>query len=320
MAAPSLPRGGRKRVSVVARVVSAVTAAHSSKKKKLRKRKCSRKGISPRPRLRRSVAEVYSILGGIYFRRAYRMTYYSFCTLHRKLEEGIRVAVADLKPPQKGGRNGGRYKPPPVPNGPIASSMRLACWLRMASGASPYYLMVKYGISHTAVFDSLWYVTTAINSLDEFSISYPSSRDEQRTISADFRSISTVKFGNCGGAIYGILIWMSRPSEKDARRTKIGRKKRFLCARKHNFGLNCMAVSGVRERILDISIIFGGSSADCVAFQASDLYARLEKGLLTEGRVLFGDNAYLNSVFMTTPYPGIRGGSKDHYNFFSICR
>jgi hypothetical protein len=188
----------------------------------------------------------------------------------------------------------------------------------MASGASPYDLMVKYGVSHTAVFDSLWYVTTAINRIDDCSISYPSFCDELSKISAEFRSISTVKFGNCGGAIYGILIWMSRPSEKDARRTKIGRK-RFLCARKHKFGLNCMDVSDVHERILDISIIFGGSSADCVAFQASDLYARLEKGLLTEGRVLFGDNAYLNSVFMTTPYPGLRGGSKDHYNFFPFA-
>jgi hypothetical protein len=31
---------------------------------------------------------------------------------------------------------------------------------------------------------------------------------------------------------------------------------------------------------------------------------------------LFGDNAYLNSPFLATPYPNVSGGYKDAYNFF----
>ena len=77
-----------------------------------------------------------------------------------------------------------------------------------------------------------------------------------------------------------------------------------------------MAVLDARGRLLDISIIFGGSSADSVAFHASDLYKRLLGGLLSDGYVLFGDNAFINSKFMATPYPNVSGGSKDNYNFF----
>jgi hypothetical protein len=82
-------------------------------------------------------------------------------------------------------------------------------------------------------------------------------------------------------------------------------------------------VGDVNGSILDLSIAYGGSAANCVAFEASDLYARLENGLLTDGLVLFGDNAYLNSTFMmATPYSNVSGNpnkkSEDNYNFYHL--
>ena len=50
-----------------------------------------------------------------------------------------------------------------------------------------------------------------------------------------------------------------------------------------------------------------------MAFEASDLFCWLEDGLLHKSLVLFGDNAYLNSHFMVTPYPNVSIGSKDDY-------
>ena len=134
-----------------------------------------------------------------------------------------------------------------------------------------------------------------------------------------FRDASKVKFDCCAGAIDGILIWMHKPSSKEAKNAGVGQKK-FLCGQKHKFGLNCQAVFDGRGRILDISITYGGSSSDCLALEASDLYRRLENGLLISGLVLFGDNAYLNSNVMATPYPNVAGfdkeQSKDNYNFY----
>ncbi len=65
---------------------------------------------------------------------------------------------------------------------------------------------------------------------------------------------------------------------------------------------------------MDISITYGGASSDCIAFEASDLYSCLQRRLMKEGLVLFGDNAYLNSSFLAMPYPNVRRGSCDDYN------
>jgi hypothetical protein len=95
----------------------------------------------------------------------------------------------------------------------------------------------------------------------------------------------------------------------------VGRKK-FLCGQKGKFGLNCQAISDVCSRILDMSIVYGRTSSDCLAFEESDVYHQLEHGLLHAHMVLFGDNAYLNLKFMVTPFPNVSSGSKDDFNFF----
>jgi hypothetical protein len=92
----------------------------------------------------------------------------------------------------------------------------------------------------------------------------------------------------------------------------------FFCGCKGKFWLNCQVVSDVRGRFLDISIGLPGASLDCIAFEGSDLYERLEGGLLKNGLVLYGDNAYINTRYMATPFPNVSSGSKDDYNFFSL--
>ncbi len=76
------------------------------------------------------------------------------------------------------------------------------------------------------------------------------------------------------------------------------------------------AVSDCRGRFLDMSFKCGGSSSDCLAFEASQLHHRLERGLLAPGLVLFGDNAYINSPFMATSFTNVSSGSKDDYIFY----
>jgi hypothetical protein len=74
-------------------------------------------------------------------------------------------------------------------------------------------------------------------------------------------------------------------------------------------------------RFLDFSIGLPGTSSDFISFEASNLYERLEGGLLKKGLVLFGDNAYLNTRYMAMPFPNVSSGSKDDYNFFhsQVC-
>ena len=72
--------------------------------------------------------DVYNCLGHSYFQYAYRMLLESFFNLHVILLPHIIVATDDCYQYKKvGGRTGGNYMPPPIPNGPVSSSVRLAC-------------------------------------------------------------------------------------------------------------------------------------------------------------------------------------------------
>jgi hypothetical protein len=51
-------------------------------------------------------------------------------------------------------------------------------------------------------------------------------------------------------------------------------------------------------------------------FEGSNVYKRLEGGLLKKGLVMFGDNAYLDKSNMATPFPNVSSGCKDDYNVF----
>jgi hypothetical protein len=185
-------------------------------------------------------------------------------------------------------------------NGPIATSVQLACASCYFSGGSPLDIMSKYGIAHLEVMESAWYVVEAGNKLDKFKIEYPESADKQDEIAQGFQAPSKANIDICAGAIDGILVWIAKPSKKQAEQAEVNQQI-FLCGHKGKFDLNCQAVSDVKGRILDVSIAYSGSSLDCLAFERIELFERCEKGLMKNGKVLIGDDAYLNTEYMATP-------------------
>ena len=127
--------------------------------------------------------------------------------------------------------------------------------------------MTTYGIGHTDTINSCWYVVDAINQHPRFKIAYPEDHDKQRSIAQGFYNVSSAGFGCCAGAVVdGILIWVHKPSPKDCVDAGCSSGK-FLCARKKKHGLNCQAVCDVRGRILDKSVIYPGSTSDCLALK-----------------------------------------------------
>ena len=150
---------------------------------------------------------------------------------------------------------------------------------------------------HTQSSLTVFGAVEATNQVADFYIEYPKSHFEQKEIAEGFKEESNVGFSNCTGCADGLLIWTHKPSEKDAQISGVGQKK-FLCSQKSKFGLNCKAISDARGRILDILIVYGSASSDCLAFEGIDI-------LLHDDLVFFGDNAYWNSKFMITPYPNV---------------
>ena len=175
--------------------------------------------------------------------------------------------------------------------------------------------MTNYGIGHTDAINSFWYIVDAINRHPRFNIAYPNNHDEQQAIAQGFHEVSTAGIGCCAGAVEGSLIWIHKPSPSNCMHSGCSTGKLF-CGRKKKYGLNCQAVCDVRGWILDTSIQFRGSTSDCLAFEGMSLFQKLEEGISAPGLCLFGDNAYLNTPYMATPYAAVSGGTKDSYNFF----
>ncbi len=219
------------------------------------KRGGSRLRRSFRKRQRRSVREIYEELGDVYFRRAYRMNYDTFDRFASTLSPYIIAASGKKQRPRN-------Y----IHNGAISPEGRLACAIRWFAGGSIYDIMTTFGISHTDANDSCWFVVDAINWHPNFTIWYPYDHNAQYSIAEGFRQVSSADIGCCAGAMYGVLIWIHKPTAPDCIKSGCSSGK-FFCGRKKKFGLNCQAVCDVRGRILDLSIVYPGSTSDCLAFE-----------------------------------------------------
>ena len=122
-----------------------------------------------------------------------------------------------------GGRVGGNYVCPPIPNGEkITSSVLLACAIHYFAGGSPYDIAPLFGIFFSETFSSVWLIVHAINSCPEFYISYSESLEEKRKIAVGFQRASIPGIKTCAGAIDRILIWTLKPSLKHAYEACIG--------------------------------------------------------------------------------------------------
>jgi hypothetical protein len=102
--------------------------------------------------------------------------------------------------------------------------MHLGAAIHYFAGGSPNDIMCIFGILYSEVLSSMWIVVDAINQCKQFEISYPASLDEQRKIAAGFKAASMPGIKNCAGVIDGILIWMLKPSLKEAMKTGIDQK------------------------------------------------------------------------------------------------
>ena len=78
------------------------------------------------------------------------------------------------------------WSAPLVPNGAISTSVLLGIALQYFAGGSPYDIMVKLGVSHSSIFDCVWIVVEAINSVSAMKIEYLSDVEEQKKMLGGF--------------------------------------------------------------------------------------------------------------------------------------
>ena len=93
------------------------------------------------PRQRKSVEQVYRELGSTYFRRSFCMSYRTFRSLHRTLEEDLK-RESGLKRHDDENENYVER----MPNGHMDLTVRLACALRFFAGGEAYDILVMFGV------------------------------------------------------------------------------------------------------------------------------------------------------------------------------
>lgn len=279
-------------------IITAIVVGRSSLTSKQRIDCSVRPRKKNRPRTRAKLGNIQRYLGKTFFQRSYRMP-------EEKVEQLINLLTPYFPSKQRVG-----------PNGSIPIDLEVCIALRYFAGGSPLDFIGKYGVSHTSVFKAIWRVVYAINKCEALRINFPSDHAEQRRIASVFKEKSQVGFENCVGCIDGLLICTEKPTEKEAHRVKTG-SKAFFCGRKGKFGFNMQAVCDANGKFLAVWILNPASSSDFISFIRSKLFSKLTTpGFLAEGLVLFGDNAYVSTNYMVTPYKNVRAGTKDDYNFF----
>jgi hypothetical protein len=207
-----------------------------------------------------------------------------------------------------------RGKPP---NGEIATSSRLSMAIRWFAGGDPLDIFQVHGVGVNEVMTSVWKVVDAINQCTNLQIRFPEDHGEQNRIALAFQRKSEVGYSNCVGCVDGMLVWISKPDKRSVKRARIGPAK-YFCGRKKKFGLSLQGICDDRRRFIDIEIRHPGSTSDYLCFTLSSIHQKMlhNSNFLSPGLTLYGDNAYVNTTFMVTPFKGSREGVQDAFNFY----
>ena len=248
------------------------------------------------------VETIFANLGPRLLKKCYRMPEMLFW----KLDGLLTPYMRDKKKRKRGS----------TPNGDIPNSARLSMALRWFAGGEPADIFQVHGVHYTEVYTSAWEIVDAINLCPSLTLEFPSDHNEQRKIAMGFQELSSVDFPGCAGCIDGMLVWFNKPSKPSLAPAGVGPKK-FFCGRKKKFGVTLQAICDHKRRFLDVEVEHPAATSDYLCFTTSDIHMQLKKeGFLADGLCLFGDNAYVNTPFMATPYKGSSEGVKDAYNYY----
>ena len=201
----------------------------------------------------------------------------------------------------------------------ISTKLRLSVAIRYFAGGSPLDIILTHGISLKSVFVSVWGVVDCVNKCDQLSFHFP-KLDEQDEISEGYLKRSGAGFSNVIGGIDGILIWIKKPTKTKCAMAKVA-DGLFKCWRKDKFGLNMQAICDHKLRIRWIDIRFPGNASDYMAWITSSLCKKLDDSyqlprMIKEGKTILGDNAYIKTEYMSTPYKYDVTPERDGYNFY----
>lgn len=235
------------------------------------------------------------------FRRLYRMEYESFVKLCALLEPHLRVnaEMSDIR----------------TKKGPITTEIALHCLLRWLAGGSYLDIRLSAGISKSSFYRCLHSAMDTISTIPNIAtFSFPPDENQIVQLAGDFRDISGTAgiLNGCVGVMDGFLLQTSTPSVLESN----GNVKAYFSGHYQCYGVNVQGICDSKCRFLFLAAAAPGGTNDIVAFRRCRLQEMINT--LPLGRYVVGDNAYVCSEHLLTPFSGNEKfeARKDAYNFY----
>jgi hypothetical protein len=219
------------------------------------------------------------------FVRLYRMPYASFVKLC-----GLVEPFVSIDPKMSRVRTGGKS--------PITVEIILHCLLRWLGGGSYLDIRISAGISISSFYRCIHTSMTAILLSEALSIHFPTTDEELQNAANDFKSLSTNGvIDGCVACVDGILLRIQTPPS-----SATGNVKAFFSGHYQAYGINVQAACDSRCRFVSVCAVAPGGSNDIAAFRKTPLAASVTQ--LPLGKYIVGDNAYVCSESLLTPFAG----------------
>jgi hypothetical protein len=196
--------------------------------------------------------------------------------------------------------------------GPISTEIALHCLLRWLSGGSYLDIRLYAGISIPSFYLVVYRCVDAILKLKELEYTFPTTNDMMEIAANDFKALAgNDVMDGCVGCIDGMLIPINTPASAE-----VGHVKSYFSGHYQQYGINMQAICDSRCRFIFASLAAPGGTNDIVAYRNTGISTKIEN--LPTGKYVIGDNAYICTEHMLTPFAGDqkKEEKKDVYNFY----
>lgn len=231
------------------------------------------------------------------FRQLYRMSLQSFNKLCSWIDPHVKV-----DPVMSSIRTG---------KCAISTEIALHCLLRWLAGGSHLDIRLSAGISVTSFYACIHKCKVAILDCNHLSIDFPETQGDIDESARNFQNLSTGGIiGGCVACLDGLLLPIRTPSPDET-----GNVMAYFSGHYAEFGINVQAACDSFCRFVYVSVVAPGRSSDVMALRKTSLCEIIER--LPLGRYVIGDNAYVCTEHLLTPFPGDqrRLPQNDTYNY-----
>lgn len=196
--------------------------------------------------------------------------------------------------------------------GAITVEIAMHCLLRWLAGGSHLDIRIGVGISVRSFYRACYKCVDAILKIEQLAYHFPKTQQEINEAASHFQQCSARNvIQGCVACLDGLLLRIKVPSASET-----GHVKSYFSGHYQAYGINIQAACDRYCRFVFAALAAPGGTNDIAAYRKTKLPELIEG--LPLGKYVVGDNAYICSEHLLTPFSGDqrRDPAKDAYNFY----